>query len=655
MRFESIKMENYRQYEDLFFSFEKKKDTDLHIIVASNGVGKTNLLNSICWCLYGDEPHLGDESESLPICNLKGLEKAAETGEKAGIVKVEIIATTGTKQYTFTRTVPVNVDTYFVGKDLFKIVAIDSMTGETEIDEDKQADDKMRFLLPKEIRDYFFFDAEQLFNYFKPREESTAFVKDAIHTLAQVKLVGQVIDHLSSVIKKEYQTPLEKMNPKIAEIKDEKEKAEALLLKYREDIDATKISIQESRDKIEDNNRLINGAETVVDDNKKYNTNLTELDNIAQSREMIMGKFQELIQKYIPLLYLYKVNEAANEFIQSKKNVLLPEVNTKLLIQSVREHVCACCKTPLSDEKEKEMQDIVDKLEWSTDVSDVLNTVRNEIAGFLEEAKNYKKEKEALMDELRKLDDRVQLLEDENSRLYSKIMTYSNIDGIELLMSERDEHRDLLESNTKKLGVYENKVVDIKKEIQGLEDKYDKAVKEQNDSEILKNTIVFANRGLSIIKEIHEEMVSEVRTQMEDRTLELFKQFIQNEAVPFKYSRVKLTENYKLELYHAVTNTSCMGSCSAAERQMLALAFTIALHQVSHYDSLLFIDTPVGRVSDINRKNFARILVEISKGKQMIFTFTPSEFSDEIRGYFNENVRSTYRTLATDNSKVMEV
>lgn len=57
MRFASVKMSNYRQYKSLEFQFPKQGDNDIHAIIASNGVGKTNLLNAINWCLYGKEPH----------------------------------------------------------------------------------------------------------------------------------------------------------------------------------------------------------------------------------------------------------------------------------------------------------------------------------------------------------------------------------------------------------------------------------------------------------------------------------------------------------------------------------------------------------------------------------------------------------------------
>ena len=61
MRIERVEISNFRQYRNATFEFGKKGTHDLHIILGNNGVGKTNLLNAISWCLYGTEPHLGNE------------------------------------------------------------------------------------------------------------------------------------------------------------------------------------------------------------------------------------------------------------------------------------------------------------------------------------------------------------------------------------------------------------------------------------------------------------------------------------------------------------------------------------------------------------------------------------------------------------------
>lgn len=48
MRIKSIEIKNLRQLKDVMIRFDKDNDeNDLHVILAENGVGKTNNLNAI--------------------------------------------------------------------------------------------------------------------------------------------------------------------------------------------------------------------------------------------------------------------------------------------------------------------------------------------------------------------------------------------------------------------------------------------------------------------------------------------------------------------------------------------------------------------------------------------------------------------------------
>ncbi len=87
MRIEKIKLKSYRQYRDVELSFKQTSGNDLHIIVGKNGMGKTNLLNAINWCLYKEEPHLSKDSEQLQLhrLNLKTIENAEEGEKRQGM------------------------------------------------------------------------------------------------------------------------------------------------------------------------------------------------------------------------------------------------------------------------------------------------------------------------------------------------------------------------------------------------------------------------------------------------------------------------------------------------------------------------------------------------------------------------------------------
>ena len=206
-------------------------------------------------------------------------------------------------------------------------------------------------------------------------------------------------------------------------------------------------------------------------------------------------------------------------------------------------------------------------------------------------------------------------------------------------MLEKEDHEDAMQANLQKLGKYKQSLEDIDKRIKELENEYRQLESEAKVDEELKKCRDFAMEAMSIIVSIETEMASDVKSRMEHETMSIFDELIWKKNT---YSHVELDHNFRFQLFNN-DGKSCFGTCSAAEKELLALAFTIALHKVSGYNNLLFIDTPVGRVSDINRSNFASVLKEISRNKQIILAFTPSEYSDE-------TVVSSFNYLTSDEA-----
>ena len=101
MRINRIIAANYRQHKSLDISFQKTGVNELYIIIASNGMGKSNFLNAITWCLYGEESHLAQKSKALPIVNISELEEK-KIGDNI-VVSVSIEFEIGDTTYTVLR------------------------------------------------------------------------------------------------------------------------------------------------------------------------------------------------------------------------------------------------------------------------------------------------------------------------------------------------------------------------------------------------------------------------------------------------------------------------------------------------------------------------------------------------------------------------
>ena len=132
MRIERIDLKNYRQFRNVCVDFGKSAKEDLHVIVADNGTGKTNLLNAINWCLYGNEPHLSKDSQQLPRLNLNTLVQSNE--ETKQTVSVELVTETEGNRITFKRS-----EEYLVHRDSKQPVLHDINFTVTYLDDKKNA------------------------------------------------------------------------------------------------------------------------------------------------------------------------------------------------------------------------------------------------------------------------------------------------------------------------------------------------------------------------------------------------------------------------------------------------------------------------------------------------------------------------------------
>ena len=193
MRIESVQISNFRQYKSLNFNFKHTSDCDLHIILGSNGMGKTNILNAIAWCLYGDEPHLGDQSRSLPKINLQAKKEAIKSGEEICTVSVKIYAYDNDILLVYERRLPIKVLTNFELEEVLSVTVTDKL-GDSKIFEKDEAKEYVNLYMPEKIREYFYFDGEQLNNYFIT-DQSTK-IKDSIHAVSQVELLTSIKDRL---------------------------------------------------------------------------------------------------------------------------------------------------------------------------------------------------------------------------------------------------------------------------------------------------------------------------------------------------------------------------------------------------------------------------------------------------------------------------
>lgn len=652
MRFESIKIHNYRQYRDLTFDFSLNGANDIHLVIATNGTGKTNLLNAINWCLYGDEPHASgaavegeEKADKLPLANIQSLSECRNNKDSMCMVSVVIEATDAGSKYTFTRTANISVETELqAGKDKFEI-GVTASDGITKFCDGDAANEIISEKMPRKIREYFFFDGEQLLNYFGITGTNVSHLRDSIYEIAQVNIIDKsVIENLDSFIKK-FQKQIKELSPNTNSIADEIETIQKNIDSKEREINTLTEQIAMAEEEIDKCNQLIKNTESIVEDNKRFEDNKAEIKEKEAELITIKKDLAKFIRQYLVKIMLRDVNTRTNEYIEMRQNDndISPVADIDILKKSIQTHKCAVCGGNLAQETELHFQELIQKYDSNISLQKLVE-IKNDVRRGLDVIE-YESAKKALFDRLNKANEKIRKLQEENDILFKRISTVTGIEEIEAATHQREDNEKLRDSNREKIGKYKEQLESMRKNLQEKNKEYSDALAANQACKEIREKYEFVQRAKDLLVKIKNGIVTDITTQLESKTMELFDALIWKKGT---YGRVELDANFRLKLYHKITMSSCLNSCSAAEKELLALAFTLAVHEVSGYDNLLFIDTPVGRVSDENRENFAQVLLDISKKKQIILAFTPSEYSEEIKSVLNDSTASTVSKLVTD-------
>jgi len=150
-----------------------------------------------------------------------------------------------------------------------------------------------------------------------------------------------------------------------------------------------------------------------------------------------------------------------------------------------------------------------------------------------------------------------------------------------------------------------------------------------------------------LLKKNKEIIREKTREKIESETNKIFFKLIWKKRT---FKNIDINQDYNINLIHSM-GYECLGTIGAAERELLALSFTLALHTISGFDSPILVDTPVARVSDEHRENLGKIFSKVSKNKQIILLFTPAEYSKEISKLLDTENSSRFNFKLSENEK----
>lgn len=650
MRIEEIQFENFRKYVNTSIKFSDNTN-DIHVVIAENGAGKTTFLNAMTWCLYNQEPKIKDKDNSLPTLNTEVSNNSDNDIEKASVS----ITVSGD-----------GIRLIYKRSDIFKIHSIhsdyyknngkreewiDQEFTVTEIEGSKsnvcRERDECALLvasfIPEAIKEFFFFDGEQLDNYFL----MSSAIKDQVFTLSHIFLLDDMERRLKNRLKelRKQGNPNSSADNKLQEYNNQSKFLNSELERY----DNLKIAYESKDKELKGLMRSLGTTPSLKDLEKRRNDKIAQKEKLEASMNSKKEELNDLIIKETPKILAKKAFEDSLQLIEdSHDESYIYPIDEDILEDSINDHSCKVCDRIFDEELMEYIKSKKAKLYLISPEDKILKDNKKFFKKFKDISDKYLMKEESLKNEISNLSDTVETLDEEIKEFYNTIKVNEHLRES---INRRDELLDILPTKKSELDNLKSNNETLERDVNKLHDEYLKLLEEEAEYKEISAKIRLCTDSLAVINDVKEDMMGETREIIQKATNDKFFNLIRKSQT---YGEIKITENYEVKLFDE-DGRPAASSASASEVELLALSFILAIHSVSGFESPLVVDTLLARTSGVQRLNVAKSCLNVSEEKQLLLFLIDEEYSEPVERLFKEKHVSEYTLRESESEKRIEI
>ncbi|MDY0315531.1 MAG: DNA sulfur modification protein DndD [Bacteroidales bacterium] len=692
MKFSKIRINNFRQYYgNVELDLSTSNERNIVLIGGKNGYGKTNLLLSIVWCLYGDkiaqiDDHFKKEiqkEKSYPAFIQQSLNwSAQEEGNRSfsvGIL-IEDVELPGIEKSKST------LNKIFISRERNTITSEeklsikDSLSGKEIFDNESDIINYINdFIIPIEAAKFVFFDAEKIAEIanFSIKEEGN-FINDALG-----RILGLDI----------YQTLIEDLKDYINTLKREgaTKSLQEQIINYERGIDIAKLEIEQleenSAEQEKDIDKLRNEiryCEGLITQNSKEGNSAfdrekisIEIKNLEELQSVVSERFNDL-SEIIPIAILTGKLEEVKEHLDCQdQNELLRNSNNEIS-EKVNNFIDMLFNRP--PEPENSTMSFVDKnfyYEKAKRLGSEIFTTNKDFVELPFEHDLNNAEKKLILDS-------IVLINTQNDNQFKDIIQKYNKNKNELIelnkiLNKIDanleddivfEYIERKKSAEHKIGINNRKIgennqeknkllADIKKHEQQLTYLRGKVkIDERNRRKIQE-----CEKFITVLTTFLEEQKNWHKSDFEKTILEELRYLMHKLSIGLNNSEfiqdVKATilasgQGMMISLFNKDGDEIRKESLSSGEKQIYISSLIKAILKESIQDLPVFIDTPLGRLDEEHRENFINKYYP-RLAKQVVLFSTNSEITSKKHNEISNFIAKSY-ILVNDgaNTRITE-
>jgi len=679
MKLSNIEINNFRQYYNAVnIDLTTNSDENIIIIGGRNGYGKTNLLLSIVWCLYGEKISQIDDNFKKEIQKEKNYSSFMQqsinwTAKKenkdtfsVSILISEIELPELTKLNSNSESVIIT-RTFNVTNMNEKLSISDPITNDEIFDDEAEKINFINdYIIPIDAAKFVFFDAEKISEIANLSiKEEGSFINDALGKILGLDTYDTLIEDVEFYINN---LKKEGAAKNLQEQIVDKEKAIEL---SRIDIEKLEEENAEKLKEIDDLTKTIRQYNNLISQNSKQGNSTFNRESILLEMEKLRTKELELTEKFnelsevIPLAILTGKLEEINEHLEIQEKNELSQKSSKENFEKIENFIELLFNKP--PEPDNSSMSFKDKLFYYEKAQNLGSELFSNIGDFqeLEFEHDLNNADKSL------ISDAINLINSQSKDIFEKTIeefnevqikfselnkTLSKVDADleDELILEYSSKKDTAEynktENNIKIGGNNQQITKLKNDIVRLNQQLLTFVKKVDVNAQNKLKIKESQKYIDVLNSFLDEQKSKHKDSLEKTILSELKILMHKLGSEENSSKfiedVKVTilasgQGMKITLLDQDDNEIRKESLSSGEKQIYISCLIKAILNESIQSLPIFIDTPLGRLDEEHRDNITKKYYP-ALSEQVVLFSTNSEITPKRYKDISENISKSY-------------
>ncbi|HFG2080736.1 TPA: DNA sulfur modification protein DndD [Vibrio cholerae] len=628
MKFRKLSIENYKSFQfptEIHFP-DSENGKSIFLIGGMNGAGKTSIMESINYCLYG-----GKADEIFRAINRKEIAK----GNAA--VSFELTAELDDgSELIVKRSWSAGVIESPKAKDLNERLVVVKDGKRVSVQNQQMWQDFIRATVPPGITQFFFFDGEKI-QEIAADDHSEVRLKSSLEAALGIQNINQLSSDLLYLKQEERkgfveisdedltfkESELKKEQAKYTRLNRERDEIKEDLTAFKEQYDEAKKRFQATFNRDPESRDAIREAEK-----RRIQTS----NRLGQLENEIRG----LCEKSLPFSLLGGFFDGIRQQIENERESFQGEA-IKEHAEELAKKIVRVVEEPepiynerLSDEKmvelEKRIFNLLREGDAQAATEKLLNLSDRDAARILQKIEELENSDvfliKPLVEEKQELEVELKKIE---SSLNSGSATESEQELFGQLQEEMESCATQIGRKAEQLRILEEDILSLEKKVREIEIEIEKLYEKHNVSKEKSDFINECDAIAGLLNQFIVRMRKSKVHLLQEKTFEMYKLLssksglIKDITIDEKSYEVKISDRNGHEIKKS--------GLSAGEKEVFALSLLWGLSQTSQLNLPIIIDTPLSRLDSTHRDNIIRNYFP-NAGDQVIILSTDTEIDE---------------------------